>query len=56
MLYNLLAQLLGGIVGVGIAYYMNRVVDHRDQRREAEQQAQHQAEMAAIKNQYQSGK
>lgn len=51
----LLVQIAGGIVGFGIAYLANYFVERRDQRIEAEIEAQHQAEIKAIKNAYKKG-
>lgn len=49
MSYKLLAQIAGGIFGFGIGYLMYYVVDRKEQLQEAEREARHQAEMAALK-------
>ena len=51
MSIELLVQILGGLTGISIAYTMYYFVDKKDQRIEAEQLAQHQAEIEAIRKQ-----
>ena len=49
MLYNLLAQILGGLVGITIAYAMHRFVERPYERSTEEARIKYEAEMEELR-------
>jgi hypothetical protein len=54
MLYNLLAQILGGLTGIAVAYAMHRFVERPYERSTAEARIKFEAEMEEIRKKRQA--